>query len=139
MSEPTCSIISFKGSELPIAYQALIFSGWLRSLRKGNDLFKVTDSNAYYANYHKYVENLLQKPGSLVKLAVLSDNHDIALGFSVSREDVLDYIFVQPEQRGQKISTLLIPEGITTFTHMTKVWLPIWQYKYREWKFNPFA
>lgn len=133
------SIISCQGNELPTRYQAVVFSKWLRSLRNGNELFKATSSNDYYTHYHQFIERLLQKPDSLVRFAVLTENHDIVLAFSVSREDVLDYLYVQPEQRGQKLSTQLIPMKITAFTHMTKMWLPIWQSKYKDWKFNPFA
>jgi GNAT superfamily N-acetyltransferase len=133
------AIISFSGPSLPTNYQAVVYSKWLRSLRNGNELFKAAKSDQYYIEYHKYVEKLLNKPDSLVRFAVLSDDHDIVLGFSVSREDVLDYLYVSPEQRGQKLSTLLIPGKITAFTHMTKSWLPIWHSKYKDWAFNPFA
>lgn len=94
--------------------------------------------SAYFLMYHKFIENLLQKPGCIVKLAVLSDDHDVVLGYSVSREDVLDYIFVQKESRGQKIATALIPQ-ITAFTHTTADWHPIWQSKYKECEFKPKA
>lgn len=133
------SIISFPGPDFPTRYQAAVFSKWLHSLRNGNDFFKATSANDYFIQYHQYIEKLLEKPSSLVKFAVLTDDHDIILGFSVSREDVLDYLFISPEQRGQKLSKALIPDGITTFTHLTKQWIPIWQAKYKDWKFNPFA
>ncbi len=137
MSTTTYSIITFAGKDLPTNYQALVFSAWLRSLRKGNASYKQIPSNAYYLCYHKFIENLLQKPGCIVKLAVLTEDHDIVLGFSVSREDVLDYIFVQPDQRGQKLSNVLIPSPMTAFTHMTNQWYTIWQSKYKECEFKP--
>ncbi len=144
MTDSTFQILTFKGSDLPINYQAMIYSKWLRSLRNGNDLFKAMVSNDYYTQYHKFLRAILLKPDCLVRIAVLTENKDIALGFSVSREDVLDYVYVQPEQRGQKLLHKLIPKNITTFTHMTKTWLPIWQSSaftnvFKDWKFNPFA
>lgn len=139
MTETTYSIISYNAKDLPKEYEALLFSKWLRSLRKGNPLYRSVEAIKYFDEYHRFIENLLKKPDMLIKLAVLTDDHDVVLGFSCSREDVLDYLYVQPDQRGQKISTALIPEYIRTFSHMTKLWMPIWQAKYKHWRFNPKA
>ncbi len=140
-TEPTYSILVFPASQLPEQYTAMIFSKWLRSLRFGNTLFRSMDSDAYYRNYHVYIENLLKKPDSIVRLAVLSDDHDVVLGFSVSREDVLDYIHVHYDYRKIGVGSALVPEGITTFTHITLIGIDIWhnKSKYKNWKFNPFA
>ncbi len=73
-----------------------------------------------------------------MKLAVLTDDRDVVLGFSVSRGKVLDYVHVQKDLRKQGIGTALIPLGIDTITHLTKSALPIWGSKYGSWKFNPF-
>ncbi len=141
MTEPSYSIIVFPGSKLPSQYIPMLFSRWLRSLRFGNPLFKKVRSKDYFRNYHTYIEKLLSKPDSQVRLAVLSDDHDVVLGFSVSREDVLDYVHVHTDYRKIGIGAKLIPEGITTFTHLTETATNIWQYneKYKELKFNPFA
>lgn len=139
--EPTYTILSMKATELPEAYRPVIFSKWLRSLRFGNELFKKVDSDEYYANYQKYLENLLAKPDSLVRLAVLTDDKDVVLGFSVSREDVLDYVHVHTDHRRQGIGKAVIPKHFTTFTHLTFTATDIWRknMKYRQLKFNPFA
>lgn len=138
---PTYSVISFKGSELPQAYVNMVLSKWLRSLRFGNPTFTRIDSDQYYQHYEPYIKNLLKKPDSLVKLAVLSDDHDVVLGFSVSREDVIDYIHVHKDQRRQGIARKIFPEGITTMSHFTLTSGLIWQgnKKYKHLKFNPFA
>lgn len=151
-------IISFPGRSLfdPLRpfiydqYKPLIFSKWLRSLRFGNELFHKIDSKEYYKNYHAFIELLLSKPDSLVKLAVLSDDHDVVLGFSVSREDVLDYVHVHKDQRRLGIGTALIPAGTTVFTHITLNAIKIlgaqpvtenreFQFKNFKLRFNPFA
>lgn len=140
-ASPTYTIIEFKGSNLPIQYHPLVFSRWLRSLRFGNNNFRKIDSDVYYKVYHQFIEALLSKPDALVRLAVLSDDHDVVLGFSVSREDVLDYVHVQADYRKHGIGTALIPKGISTFTHLTLTVIGIWpnNEKYKDWKFNPFA
>jgi GNAT superfamily N-acetyltransferase len=139
--DPTYSIIVFKASDLPKSYEPMLYSRWLRSLRTGNQTFKKISSNAYFENYHKFISNLLNKPDSLVRLAVLSDDHDVVLGFAVSREDVLDYIHVHTDYRRIGIGTALVPEGITTFSHITVTAIIIWQknQKYKHLQFNPFA
>lgn len=141
--EPDASyeVISYKTSELPERYLPLIYSRWLRSLRYGNPLFKKIASHYYYKFYHDYLEKLLAKPDSLVMLAVLSDDKDIVLGFSVSREDVLDYIHVHSNNRMHGIATHLLPEKISVMTHITEDAGKVWPSnpKYKHWKFNPFA
>lgn len=140
-ADPTYSIISFPSAKLPRQYEALLFSRWLKSLRFGNNLFRKVTSKDYYKNYHLYIEKLLAKPDSVVRLAVLSDDHDVVLGFAVSREDVLDYVHVHTDYRKIGIGAKLVPQGITTFTHITLPIIDIWPAnpKYRDLKFNPFA
>lgn len=135
------SVISYKTSELPKQYEAMVFSRWLRSLRNGAPWFEHIDSEAFYKNYHSYIENLMQKPDSLIKLAILTEDPDVVLGFSVSRENVLDYVHVQHEQRKQGIGSKLLPPMMTTMSHLTQLGMEIWQkrVKYKHLKFNPFA
>lgn len=138
---PTYDIIVHHGHKLPQQYVPLIFVKWLQSLRHGNPLFEKIKSDEYYKHYHTFIENLMKKPDSLIRLAVLSDDHDVVLGFSASREDVLDYVQVQRDYRRIGVARALIPAGITTFTHLTKTAMNIWQdnQHYKHLKFNPFA
>ncbi len=121
----TYSILEFKSSELPETYKALVFSKWLRSLRYGSPGFDKIQQDKYFDHYHLYIEMLLKKPDSIIRLAVLTDDNDVVLGFSASREDVLDYVHVHVDQRKQGIAKALIPKNITTTTHQTRVALEI--------------
>lgn len=137
----TYSIVSYPAKQLPIAYQSLILSKWLRSLRFGNPLFKDIDSTAFYRQYQIYLEHILSKPDCIIKLASLTGDPDVVLGFAVSREDVLDYIWVHKDNRKLGIATKLFPLGISAFTHLTTTAINIWRnnLKYEKLKFNPFA
>lgn len=138
----TYSIVAYPGPELPEQYRPMVMTQWLRSMRKYNDIFKSVPSEIYYKNYDPFLKMLMSKPGSIVKLAVLTDDQDVVLGFSVSREDVLDYVYVQKDSRGKGFATKLVPRGITTFSHRTRGGDLIWQRddgKYKHLKFNPFA
>lgn len=138
-SNPTYSVIAFKSTELPESYGGLIYARWLRSFRFGNPFLKKSSPADYYKHYHKYIEILLSKPGSITRLAVLSDEHDVVLGFSVCREDVLDYVHVQVNHRRHGIARKLVPDNITTISHTTNLATDIWQDKFKHIVFNPFA
>lgn len=129
-------ILSYQGDDLPSQYRSLIFSKWLRSLRFGNDYFRLIDSDSYFTAYNNYIDSLLTK--ATTRLAVLSDDLDVVLGFSVSRKNILDYVHVHKDQRHQGIAKELVPLQIDTATHLTKDALKIWP-KYSHIKFNPFC
>jgi len=130
-------VIQFKGPELPECYTSLIYSKWLRSLRYGNDYFKLIEPDSYYKTYNKHIEFILTRPNAVIRLAVLADDHDVVLGFSVVRDNILDYVHVHKDQRRQGIGTALVPSGISTITHLTKIALAIWP-DHPNWDFNPF-
>lgn len=148
------SIIEFRASDLFFGkhqYRNLIFSKWLRSLRHGNEYFKLIDPPAYYEAYGIYINRILNNPQAWIRLAVITEDPDVVLGFCVFRETVLDYVHVLririktekgfdiTDYRRRGIGSKLIPKGIETFTHLTRTWLTIWGSKYGHWKFNPFA
>ncbi len=141
LENPTYSVIAYPAKDLPNQYVSLIYSKWLRSLRFGNPLFKNIQSDEFYTHYHSFLEKLLSKPDSIVRLAILTDDPDVVLGFSVSREDVLDYVHVHRHLRRTGIGGKLIPHGVTTFSHITNTAMLIWRGndKYKDLRFNPFA
>jgi len=138
---PTYSVISYSSSELPKNYEGYLFSHWLNNQRYKNPTFKSMPEHLnkeFYAQYHIFIEKLLAKPDSLTKLAVASDDHDIVYGFSVSREDVLDYIYVGRDFRRSGIGTSLMPPKVSIFTNITTIAIDIWQNnpKYKHLVFN---
>lgn len=138
---PSYDVIVMPAKQLDHRYRSLVFSRWLRSLRYGNHVFKKASSKEYYRDYQKFIENLMAKPDAKFRFAVLSDDHDIVLGFSMSREDVLDYVHVHSDYRRVGIGAKLLAPDTTTFSHLTATGLIIWQNnaKYKHLKFNPCA
>lgn len=132
-------IITAQAASVTSSYRNLIYSKLLRSLRFGNDYFKLIDSDAYYQRYNLYITHLLAKPEMLVSYAVLSDDPDVVLGFSIHRGNILDYVHVHKDNRKLGIATKLIPTYAEVFTHITKSWEPVWRKKYPDMKFNPFV
>lgn len=122
IENPTYSVVSYPGANLPSRYTALIFAKWLRSFLYGNKAMERKVSHGeYFQTYHKVIEDILKKPETVIRLAVLTDEPDVVLGFAVYRENVLDYLYVHRDQRQQGIGTTLIPSNITTITHMTSL------------------
>lgn len=139
MADSSYVIVSHHGQEVPEAYRNLIYAKWMRSLRYGNDFFKLVDPEAFYDSYQQYIATILNMPRTVVRLALLSDNRDVVLGFSVHRGPILDYVHVHRSLRMMKIGTSLLPQNVDTITHLTRTALSIWGSKYKHWKFNPFA
>lgn len=123
----------------PEQYRALVYSKWLRSLRYGNDFFKLVQPSAYWEAYTRYLDVIFAKPRTILRLAVLTGDRDVVLGFAVIRDSILDYAHVHKDLRRQGIARALVPEHIDTITHLTRIGLAIWGNKGKKWKFNPFA
>ncbi len=138
IKESTYSVISFPASKLPDAYQNFVRSKWKRTLRHGNDYFKLSDSDAFFSNYERFINFLFARPNSVIRLAVLTEDPDVILGFSLIERDALHYVYVQHEQRNRGIGRSLVPVKINVITHLTKAGMSIWQNKLPDAIFNPF-
>lgn len=134
----TYSIVPFLGSGLKEEHRNLVLVKWMRTLRFGNDLFRLIDSNAYFASYQEYIKTLLKRPECIVRMAVLTDAPDVCLGFSVSEPDVLHYVWSNKDNRGIGIARSLVPFSFSVFTHLTNAGMLIWNKKYPNARFNPF-
>jgi hypothetical protein len=132
------TILKFKGTELPEQYHDLVFSKFLRSLRFGNKYFKLIDSDAYYKVYNAYFKTLIVRPEATISLAVLSDDHDVVLGWALQEPKKLHYVYVNKDGRRMKIATALV-EPFDVFTHLTMLGVAFWKNKHKKAKFNPFA
>lgn len=114
--------------------KAFIYSTWLRGLYYGDSWFAECERTSFFANYHKVIEILL--PRSIVKIACLSDNHDVVLGYVVFSGPTIHWIFVKKAFRKMGIARAMVPERtITTVTHLTKLGRII---KPSNWVFDPF-
>lgn len=138
VEESTYSVISFPAFQLPERYLNFVRSKWLRTLRHGNDYFKLSDSDSYYEAYQRYIHILLSRSKSVIRLAVLTEDQDVALGWSLIEGDVLHYVYVQHEQRNKGIGRSLVPVPISTITHLTKSGMNAWHNKLPNAVFNPF-
>lgn len=134
----TYSVIAYFGRDLPKAYRNMLLSKWLRSLRFGNDFFRLIDGNSYFSAYQKHIENILSRAQCVVRLAVLTDEIDTCLGFSVSEPDVLHYVWSHKDNRRIGIAKTLLNFPFHFITHLTTNGISLWQKKFPKVKFDPF-
>lgn len=134
-------VITLKSSDPRLdRYRNLILSTFLRSVRNGNETYALIDDKSYYKAYKLYIAQILSRPGVLIKLAVLTDDEDFALGWSLYEDTHLEFIYVKRHLRKEGIGKSLMPRDIHSFSHITMIGKSIWKWnkKYSQLKFNPF-
>lgn len=136
--ETLIGILAFPGRNLPTQYQNLVRSRWVRSYKRDNDYMKIVHPPGYYFAYNNYVALIMNREKTVIRIAALDEDDDVVLGFSIVEGNVLHYIHVPKSYRRQHIGTMLVPEGIEWFTHLTRIGMRIWSTKAPKARFNPF-
>lgn len=131
-------ILLIPGNQLPKTYESFLYSNWLKSLKYGNEYFKMAEPSSYFAAYKRFIFSLLVRPESTLRFATLSDDRDVLLGFSLSEQAALHYLFVKYDYRNQGIGKSLTPKGVTRITHLTKSGIGYWKGQLPHAVFNPF-
>lgn len=129
-------IVKYPAIQLPSDFRNLIIAPLKQTLRFGNDLFKLIDQNCYYEAYGKYIDNLLQRPYSIVNLAILRNG--TVLGWSLYENKTLHYVWVKKDARRNGIAQALLPKEFDTISHITNSGINIWVKHYPHVRFNPF-
>lgn len=112
-----------------------ILSTWLKAIYYGSEYWNLVDQEAYFKNMEPFIKKLLIK--STVKVACLSDDTDVVLGYSVYQNNSIHMIFVKKSYRKLGIGKMLYPEGIDTVSNLTTQGNAI--RKKMNLKFDPFA
>jgi hypothetical protein len=127
--------------------KGFIYSTWLNAVYFGNkwakdvdpikgapiDVWGEIEEGPFYACYRNVIEKLLAR--CITKIACLKEDEDVILGYANYENDVLHFVFVKDAWRRVGIAKKLVPKGITSITHLTK----IGHYaKRKSWKYNPF-
>lgn len=134
----TYQVKVFANKPIPESFTNFVLAKWMKSFRYGNDYIKLSDSDSYYAAYERYIRSILESPFTTTRLAVLTDEPDAALGFSVSSGKTLHYVYVGLDYRCQGIGTRLVPFNVEEFTHLTKKGMKLWATKAPKAIFNPW-
>jgi hypothetical protein len=132
-------VLSLPASDPKVGpYLGLIISNWLTTLRYTNDWFKFIDEDTYFKVYGQVVRALLNKSSCQIRIAVLSDDEDVCLGFCLYEGKTVHYCFVQRDQRKQGIARSLLPAEFFKITHLTVPGVVIWKNKFPHAIFDPF-
>lgn len=129
---PKKSLIKIRDAK--INDQAFIYSSFLKGLYYGNDFYRSIDKDIFMKEYKKVLEHLLIK--RQCKVACLTDDEDVVIGYSIFESGILDYVFVKPVWRKIGVAKDLIPVSIHTCTHITKIGKSL---KPKTWVFNPWS
>lgn len=112
-----------------------ILSTMLKGLYYGSKFWQEVEQESFFLHYEPFVKTLMLK--SSIQIACLEDDPDVILGYSMSRANVLDFIFVKKSYRKLGIGRLLYPSSIDTVSQITDIGNSI--RKKLNLKFNPFA
>jgi GNAT superfamily N-acetyltransferase len=129
-------LVKYPANQLPGEYRNLVIAPFKTTLRYGNDLFKLIDKEAYFEKYSKYIDILLQRPDSIITLAVLDD---VILGWCLYERTIVHYIWVKKEVRRQGIGQALLPKYFGIISHITNIGLKLWANYYPLVRFDPFV
>lgn len=135
-------IVSFYGAALPPEFKNVIRAPFLNTLKNGNDWFKLIDRDAYYSKYSTFIDQLLLRPMALIRMALIPSidtDPEVVLGWSLSENKTVHYVWVKDDLRRQGIGKTLLPKEFDTFSHLTHKGMSIWGSRYPEVKFDPFV
>lgn len=118
-----------------------IYAFFKKSLRDGSKFFEDIDPESFYNTYTNYIDAILNRQHTRVSFAVLPDDFDNCLGWSIHEGKTLHYVFVKTgiAARNHGIATALVDKDFDRFTHLTKIGREIWKKKYPKAIFDPFT
>jgi GNAT superfamily N-acetyltransferase len=98
----------------------LIYATWLRSYEASSLAAKHVPRDLFFAEHHLVIDRVFSGQPT-VKLAVLPDEPDVVLGWSVSEPGVVHYVYVKPAFRRHGLAKALLAhfEEPFSYTHWT--------------------
>ena len=104
----------------PETDKSFIYSTWLKGLFYGNSYFGSIDKAVYFDRYERVLDHILNKPGTEVRIAGLSDDADTILGYLVIEGPTVHWVHVKTGWRRQGIAKLLIGGSVlSSVSHTT--------------------
>ncbi len=115
-----------------------IYATMLRGLYHGCELYGLIEKEAFYSNYEQVLAKLLLKPVLELKIACLTLEPEVILGYALAEPGVLHFVYIKSPFRGQNIAKQLLAScsEIRFVTHLTKSGNAIRLKK--GWVYNPF-
>lgn len=117
-----------------------IFATFLRGLYYGDSWFSQIPKDIFMANYKHVAAALVPSPKTVVKIACLTEDPDVILGYSIMSADfqTVHWCFVKAAWRRQGIARSLLPSHPVYVTHLSALGKTLLS-KFKDTTFNPFA
>lgn len=111
-----CDIRDYSPKDL-----AFIKATMLRGLYYGDSWFSLIPKDRFMNAYKHFVDTLLASPKNIVKVAVLKEDSDVILGYSILSKDFtkIHWVFVKKDWREKGIGRALLPQYPVVATHLT--------------------
>lgn len=116
--------------------EPFIYNSFLKSLKFGSELMREIESDNFFPYYHAYIYSVVRQKGSFIRLACLEGDLNLCLGWSLSNDSKLFYVFVKQNARRMKIGTDLLPPKFDAYMNFTKLGL---QFKKKVFPLIPFT
>lgn len=117
-----------------------VVTSFLRGVYHDGSWFSKIPEAIFMATYRLVAERLFSSAKCMTVVACLQDDPDVILGFSIVSVDgtVLHWVYIKKKWRRYGIATRLIPNTVTTVTHLNKLGEDINNKLKLKWIFNPF-
>lgn len=104
----------------PETDQACLYATWRNAAFYGAKKKHSTNSKRFFKEKTEEIKDILIS--AQVRMACLEDDRAFIIGYAVSTDTHLDWIYVKKDYRNKGIGTLLWPKGIETVTiKLTKI------------------
>lgn len=116
-----------------------IYSTWLLGVYYGETVFKEMKKDVFMKHYHGLIDQIMNHPDIVIKVACFKDDTDTILGYAVMNKNgkTLHWTFVKSPWRRIGLAKMLTGSEIEVATTLTKLGLSILRAKQIE--FNPFT
>lgn len=116
-----------------------VLATFLRGLYYGDSWFSQMNKATFMYEYHKILMHIMSNPNTEITVACLREDPETILAYSLTSKDqtTLHWVFTKKAWRGIGITKDLVPQTVTTVTHLTKTGLSIIHNK-KSIEFNPF-
>lgn len=98
-----------------------LFTTWIKGLYHGNEYYRDINFDIHFRNYKLIIENILQRPNINIHVLCIKESPEIIIGYAVTEQDTLHWLFIKPNLRNQGlIHKLINNQSFTTCTHLTR-------------------
>lgn len=103
----------------PDTDKPFVMSTWIKGLYYGDSWFSLIPKDVFMSNYHPFLERLLDSPGVEVTVACLVEDPDVIVGYSVTTNTALHWVFCKKAWRRIGVARLLLPKTVSAVSHLT--------------------